>query len=327
MRKIVISIIVILFLTTCDSNKKQQFIGETQGSYYSITYFDPSNRNFSREFDSIFKEVDDAVSLWNENSIISRVNNNDNNVILNQIFIDNFNWAQKASEVSDGVFDATIGPLVEAWGFHNKQGLQMTEAIVDSIKQFVDYRKIRIEDKKIIKNDPRITLDFNAVAQGYTSDLIGSFLISKGVKNFLVDVGGEILVKGNKPNKEYWTIGIERPADNMDSERVIQTRIKLKDKAIVTSGNYRKYIECNGKRYSHNINPKTGYPVEHSLLSVTVLADNSAWADCLASICMIIGKDKSIELIDSLDGIEAYFIYVDDENKIQSCSTEGFFKK
>lgn len=327
MRKTVLFIIVILFLTACDPNKKQQFIGKAQGSYYSITYFDLRNRDFSREFDSIFKEVDDAISLWNENSILSRVNNNDTNVVLNQIFIDNFNWAQKASEVSGGVFDATIGPLVAAWGFHNKKGLNMTNAIVDSIKQFVDYRKIRIKDHKIVKDDPRITLDFNAVAQGYTSDLIGAFLLSKGVRNFLVDVGGEILVKGNKPNKEYWTIGIEEPADNIDSERVIHTRIKLKDKAIVTSGNYRKYIECEGKRYSHNINPKTGYPVEHSLLSATVLADNSVWADCLASICMILGKDKAIELIDSLDGIEAYFIYADEENKIQSFSTEGFFKE
>ena len=290
--------------------QKIKYEGITQGSYFSIIYYDEDGRGFEAEIDSIFKEVDIAVSLWNENSIIRKVNRNED-VVVNQIFKDNFEWARKASEFSGGAFDATIGPLVSAWGFHYKKELEMTPKMVDSLKQLVDYQKIEIVDNKVVKANPNMTLDFNAVAQGYTTDLIGHFLESKGINNFLVDVGGEILARGTKPNGEEWTIGIEKPAENFDSERSVQIKINLKDKGIVTSGNYRKYIEKDGVRYSHSIDPKTGYPVEQNLLSATVIADNASWADCLATICMLVGKEKASKLLEN-QGIEAYFIFVED---------------
>ena len=290
--------------------RRINYSGITQGSYFSISYFDEKNRTFENEFDSIFNEVDNSVSLWNENSIIRKVNRNED-VVVNQIFKDNFELARKASEVSDGAFDATIGPLVAAWGFHYKKELEMTPEMVDSIRQLVDYQKIRIVDNKVVKANPNMTLDFNAVAQGYTTDLICKFLEIKGIENYLVDVGGEIFAKGTKPNGEMWTIGIEKPAENFDSERAVQIKLKIKDKGIVTSGNYRKYIEKNGARYSHSIDPKTGYPVEHSLLSATVIAENASWADCLATVCMIIGKEKASQLIENQKDVEAYFIYVE----------------
>lgn len=296
--------------------QKINYSGVTQGSYFSISYFDEENRHFEVEFDSIFREVDNSVSLWNENSIIRKVNRNED-VVVNQIFKDNFEWARKASEFSDGAFDATIGPLVSAWGFHYKKELEMTPKMVDSIRQLVDYHKVEIIDNKVVKANPNMTLDFNAVAQGYTTDLIGKFLETKGICNYLVDVGGEIMARGTKPNGEMWTIGIEKPAENYDSERSVQIKINLKDKGIVTSGNYRKYIEKDGVRYSHSIDPKTGYPVEHNLLSATVIADNASWADCLATICMLVGKEKASELLENQD-VEAYFIYVDNDNMIQS---------
>lgn len=305
------------FLTGCDSVEKQLFLGTTQGSYYSITYYDKENRDFSHEFDSIFKEIENSLSLWNENSIIRRVNRNDSTVILNKIFTDNFNYAMRAAELSEGYFDPTVGPLVSAWGFHFKEGITMTAEIIDSLKQFVDYRKIKIENGKVIKENPNMTLDFNAVAQGYTTDMIGDFLISKNVNNFLVDVGGEILAKGNKPNGELWKVGIEKPAENKDAERIVQEIVELKDKSIVTSGNYRKYVEQNGKRYSHSINPKTGYPSENKLLSATIICNNTAWADCLASICMLVGMEKATELIKNQDNTKAFFIYEENEEVIQ----------
>lgn len=289
--------------------RRINYSGVTQGSYFSISYFDEKNRTFENEFDSIFNEVDNSVSLWNENSIIRKVNRNED-VVVNQIFKDNFELARKASEVSDGAFDATIGPLVAAWGFHYKKELEMTPEMVDSIRQLVDYQKIRIVDNKVVKANPNMTLDFNAVAQGYTTDLICKFLEIKGIENYLVDVGGEIFAKGTKPNGEMWAIGIEKPAENFDSERAVQIKLKIKDKGIVTSGNYRKYIEKDGIRYSHSIDPKTGYPVEHSLLSATVIADNASWADCLATICMLVGKEKASKLLEG-QGVEAYFIYVE----------------
>ena len=307
------------FLLISCGNKPQKikYEGITQGSYFSITYYDEEGRSFEHEIDSIFREVDNAVSLWNENSIIRKVNRNED-VVVNQIFKDNFEWAQKASEFSDGAFDATIGPLVSAWGFHYKKELEMTPEIVDSIRQLVGYQKIKIVDDRVVKENPNMTLDFNAVAQGYTTDLIGKFLESRDIRDYLVDVGGEIFAKGTKPNGEMWTIGIEKPAENFDSERSVQIKINLKDKGIVTSGNYRKYIEKNGVRYSHSIDPKTGYPVEHNLLSATVIADNAAWADCLATICMLIGKEKASKLLEDQDGIEAYFIFVDEDGVIRT---------
>ena len=318
MKKIIYIIVLCCLLTNCNTIEKQQFFGSTQGSYYSITYFDEQNRDFSREFDSIFKEIESTLSLWDENSIIRRVNRNDTSVVLNKIFIDNFNYAMRAAELSNGYFDPTVGPLVQAWGFHFKEGMEMTPEIVDSLKQLVGYRKIRIENNKIVKENPNMTLDFNAVAQGYTTDMIGDFLLSKNVNNFLVDVGGEILARGCKPNGELWKVGIEKPAENKDSERIVQEIVELDNRSIVTSGNYRKYVERGGKRYSHSLNPKTGYPAENKLLSATIIADNTAWADCLASICMVVGLEKAIEIIESSeDNIDAYFIYVDENNEVK----------
>ena len=312
MKKIIYTFLLCCFLTNCNTVEKQQFFGMTQGSYYSITYYDEQNRDFHHEFDSIFEEIESTLSLWDENSIIRKVNRNDTSVVLNKIFVDNFNYAMRAAELSDGLFDPTVGPLVQAWGFHFKEGMEMTPEIVDSLRQFVDYRKIKIEDGKVIKENPNMTLDFNAVAQGYTTDVIGDFLLSKNVNNFLVDVGGEILAKGCKPNGHLWKVGIEKPAANKDSERIVQEIVELCNQSIVTSGNYRKYVERGGKRYSHSLNPKTGYPSENSLLSATVICDNTAWADCLASICMVVGIDKAKEILATQENVKAYFIYIDE---------------
>ncbi len=309
MKRALLIIIAFLLASCADKSQKITYSGVTQGSYFSITYYDDGGRTFEAEIDSIFKEVDNSLSLWNENSIIRKVNRNED-VVVNQIFKDNFEWARRASEFSNGAFDATIGPLVEAWGFHYKEELEMTPEMVDSIRQLVDYQKIQIIDDRVVKANPNMTLDFNAVAQGYTTDLIGNFLETKGITNYLVDVGGEIMARGTKPNGKQWTIGIEKPAENYDSGRAVQIKINLKDKGIVTSGNYRKYIEKDGVRYSHSIDPKTGYPVEQNLLSATVIADNSSWADCLATICMIVGKEKASILLEN-QGVEAYFIYVE----------------
>lgn len=313
MRKSFISLIMVCcFLTGCCSVERQQFFGTTQGSYYSILYYDEQNRDFGRDFDSIFKEIESALSLWDENSIISRVNRNDTAVVLNQIFIDNFNYAIKAAELSDGYFDPTVGPLVSAWGFHFKEGIEMTPEIVDSIRHLVGYRKVKIENDKVVKQNPNMTLDFNAVAQGYTTDMVGSFLASQGVDNFLVDVGGEILARGNKPNGALWSVGIEKPAEDKHDERIVQEVVELKDKSIVTSGNYRKYVERNGKRYSHSIDPNTGYPAANNMLSATIICDDTAWADCLASICMLVGMEKAKEILATQKGVKAFFIYEED---------------
>ena len=316
---------VLCFASCGRQSHKIVLQGLAQGSYYAITYFDEENRNFQREIDSIFHAVDMSVNLWVDSSVISKVNRNED-VTLDSIFLDNFRIAMKTARLSDGYFDPTISPIVAAWGFSYKRGDSITPQLIDSLKQLVDYRKISIENGKVIKENPDMKLDFNAIAQGYTSDLIAAFLESRGIKNYLVDTGGEIMARGSKPNDQPWIVGIEKPAENWDSEQVVQTRIALRDKGLVTSGSTRKYTERNGRRYSHCIDPKTGYPVEHNVLSATVLAENSVWADALASICMVMGMEKSLPLIESMDGLEAYYIFVNAQNELETFATEGFQK-
>ena len=311
---------------SCVKQPQRMYLeGFAQGSYYAITYYDEQGRNFQQGIDSIFHAVDLSVNLWVDSSVICKVNRNEE-VELDQIFIDNFNIAQQAAELSGGYFDPTISPLVAAWGFSAKTSnlSSLTSHLIDSLKTLVDYRKVRIEDGKLIKYDPAMQLDFNAVAQGYTSDRIAAYLDSKGVKHYLVDTGGEIMAKGGKPDGKPWVVGIEKPAENMDDERVVQTRVPLFDKGLVTSGSTRKYVERDGKRYSHCIDPTTGYPVEHQVLSVTVLAENAVWADALASICMVMGMEKSLELIKTMEGVEAYYIFVNDKGELETFATEGF---
>ena len=330
MRRLRIGCLMFLFATTLFSScvkqpRKMYLEGFAQGSYYAITYFDEQGRNLQQGIDSIFHAVDLSVNLWVDSSVICKVNRNED-VVLDDIFIDNFNIAQQAARLSGGYFDPTIAPLVNAWGFGTENGERKTEngTVMDSLMRLVDYRKVRIEEGKVVKEDPAMRLDFNAIAQGYTSDLIGAFLESQGVINYLVDVGGEIMAKGGKPDGKPWVVGIEKPAANWDSERVVQQRIEITDKGIVTSGSYRKYVERDGRRYSHSIDPTTGYPVSHHLLSATVIAETSVWADALASICMVMGMEKSLEIINSLDGVEAYYIFVNEQNELETFSTEGF---
>lgn len=323
MKRSLLLIVSLAILAACGNQPKKIVLqGLAQGSYYAVTYYDEQNRNFQKEIDSIFHAVDMSVNLWVDSSVISKVNRNEEDT-LDPIFIDNFNIAQEAARLSDGYFDPTISPIVAAWGFSYKHGDTITPQLIDSLKQLVDYRKVRIEDGKVVKENPAMQLDFNAIAQGYTSDLIAAFLDSRGIQNYLVDTGGEIMAKGSKPNGNPWIVGIEKPAENWDSEQVVQTRVALRDKGLVTSGSTRKYVERDGKRYSHCIDPRTGYPVEHQVLSATVLAENSVWADALASICMVMGMEKSLPLIESMDGVEAYYIYVNENGELETFATEG----
>lgn len=317
-------VICMVLLAACARQPQKRVLeGLAQGSYYAITYYDEQGRDFQQGIDSIFHAVDLSVNLWVDSSVISKVNRNEE-VVLDPIFIDNFNIAQQAAELSGGYFDPTISPLVAAWGFSYKNGDSITPQLIDSLRQLVDYRKVRIEDGKLVKDNPAMQLDFNAVAQGYTSDLIAAYLESQGIQHYLVDTGGEIMAKGGKPDGKPWVVGIEKPAENWDSEQVLQTRVPLRDRGLVTSGSTRKYVERDGKRYSHCIDPTTGWPVDHQVLSVTVLAENAVWADALASICMVMGMERSLPIIQGMDGVEAYYIFVNGQGALETFATEGF---
>lgn len=323
----IIAAIVFVIFAGCSSKSETQkisFTGEAQGTYYAITYFDADNRNFADEIDSLLKAFDQSVSLWVGESIISRVNRDDTTVVLDDIFKYNFYLSKEISALSDGYFDFTVSPLVEAWGFSFKQKQKMSPMQIDSLRQLVDYRKVQISNGQVVKEDPRMRFDFNAIAQGYSVDLIAQFLSRKGIKNFVVDVGGEIYALGTKPDNEPWRVGVEHPAPDMDAERTIQLVVRLDGKGLATSGSYRKYYEENGKRYSHFIDPKTGYPVQHNLLSVTVLAKNAAEADALATAFMVMGKEKSTALLSALHDVEAFFIFWGEAGDYETYATPGF---
>ena len=321
-------IIILLFLTGgCKPDPQPERIqGTAQGTYYSIIYFDAQHRNLKQQIDSLLDAFDRSVSLWVPESILSRINRNDSSVVLDDWFVGNFNYSQQVSEATDGAFDCTVEPLVQAWGFGFDESTRVDTVIIDSILHFVGYQKIKIADGKIIKEDPRVKLDFNAIAQGYSVDVVGRFLEEKGIANYLVDIGGEIKAKGKKPDGELWRVGIEKPAEHKEDDRVLKAVIGVENQSVATSGNYRKYYEKNGVRYSHTINPKTGFPVKHSLLSVSVVAGNTALADAFATSFMVMGLEKSRSFVESDSTLEAFFIYSDTSGKNKTYATPGFEK-
>lgn len=319
-----IAFLSVIFLVSCSFEpKKVMFQGKTQGTYYAVTYFDRRERNFQPQVDSILKAFDKSVSMWVPESILSRINRGDSSARPDAWFIDLFKRSQDISAATGGAFDCTVGPLVNAWGFGFKGKLKMDQAKVDSLLQFVGYQKVQLDEQNRILMPDGFKLDFNAIAQGYSVDVIGNYLESMGIKDYLVDIGGEVFGKGTKPGGKPWLVGIENPAADSLSEQTINTRVQLKDKALATSGSYRKYYEENGRRYSHEIDPHTGYPVQHSLLSVSVLAPDCATADGYATAFMVMGYAKSREFLDKNPGMEAFFIVDAGDDTFKTFATAG----
>ena len=313
-------------MTSCaprQLHKKISFSGMAQGTYYAVTYFDHLERDFQPQIDSLLDTFDMSVSMWEPSSVISRINRAEEGVICDSIFIQTYLLARKVALESNGAFDYTIGPLVNAWGFGFENRQKVDQALVDSLLPLVDFRLVKLEADRIIKEKPGISFDFNAVAQGYSVDLVSDFLASKGLKNYLIDIGGEILAIGEKPGIGPWVVGIEKPSLDEFSERELEASINLKDQAMATSGNYRKFYEENGIRYSHTINPETGYPVTHTLLSVSVIADDCGSADAYATAFMVMGLDKSVAFLKSRTELEAFFIYSGEDGKLETYVTEG----
>ncbi|HEY5510789.1 MAG TPA: FAD:protein FMN transferase [Prolixibacteraceae bacterium] len=317
----------LLLQTACVQKKElkqYKITGGAQGTYYAITYYADNNKNLQPEVDSLLKNVDRSVSSYLPTSLISRLNNNDSTATADQIYETVFKKSMEVSAKTDGAFDITVGPLVNAWGFGFSKKAQVDQAMVDSLLPLVGYRKVSLSKGKLIKSDPRIKIDFDAIAQGYTSDLIGRFFETRGIDNYLIDVGGEVLGKGLKPDGKMWSVAIEMPAKNSMDERKIQAILTLKEKAISTSGSYRKYYEENGIRYSHTIDPSNGYPVKHNLLSVSVLADDCITADAYATAFMVMGLEKSKDFLARNGELEAYFISDDKNGGFSVFYTLGF---
>lgn len=324
-------LVLITLLISCNSNEKKMiaYTGFTQGTTFSIKFFTNSNDDGSKlkqGIDSIYRHINYTASTYDENSIISKVNRNED-VELNEDFIKIFNKSIEVSESTDGCFDITVGDLVRRWGFGFKTQKMPTAFQVDSLRKFVGYKNLSIIDGKVVKKFPEIKIDFNAIAQGYTVDLVAEYLFRNGCANFIVEIGGEVRANGTKENNIPWIVGIEKPAPNDSSAQTIQHKISLFNKAISTSGNYRKFFIKDGIKYSHTIDPKTGYPVHHSLLSVSIIADDCTTADAYCTVFMVMGIERAKEYIKLHPSIDAYFIYSDSLNTNQVFYTPKFFEK
>ena len=318
--------LIVLISCTSQSDTLVKFTGETQGTYYAVTYFAKDGKNYQLGIDSLLHDFDLSVSMWLPQSIISKINRNEPDVVADGHFLGNYELSKKVYEKTDGAFDPTVAPLVNAWGFGFKDRMHVDKKMVDSLLPLVGFDQVKLVDNKVVKNDSRIQFDFNAVAQGYSVNLVVNFLKSKGVKACLVDIGGEVMAYGKKPEGSSWKVGIEKPKDNAAYGEGLKAIVKLENKALATSGSYRKFYEENGIRYSHTIDPKTGYPVQHSLLSVSVLADDCGTADAFATAFMVLGVDKSKKILEENPGLEAYFIFSDETGNLKTFVTKGFRK-
>lgn len=318
----------IIFFTSCISHKKSliKAEGNAQGTTYHISYLSDDGINHKTAIDSLLKEIDISMSTWLPGSIISRINNNDNSVLVDQYFIDVFHKSLEVSEKTDGLFDVTVAPLVNSWGFGFTKKGTPDSATIDRLLHFVGYRMLKLEGNKIMKAKPEIKIDFSAIAQGYTVDVLANYLESKGINNYLVELGGELKAKGKKEN-ENWKVGIDKPDGKATSERKLEAVINLNNKALATSGNYRKFYEESGQKFSHIINPRTGYPAKQNILSATVIADDCVTADAYATAFMVMGLKKSIRFLeDNKDlKLEVYFIY-DDNGKGKTYASESLKK-
>lgn len=285
------------------------------GTVYHVTY--QYDRDLKDEIEAELNKVDNSLSPFNNQSVITAVNQNKNPEV-NEMFSDVFNLAEQVSQETDGAFDITVAPMVNLWGFGFKKGISPSKQKIDSLRQIVGYKKVSLRDGHVIKADKRIMLDCSAIAKGYGSDVVARYLRSKGITNFMIEIGGEIVTSGKSEKRLPWKIGVTKPTDDsLNTNQELETVLNVTDKAMATSGNYRNFYYKGGKKYAHTIDPKTGYPVQHSLLSSTVLASNCATADAYATAFMVLGIEKAKVVLQKHPELMAYFIYAGPDGKMK----------
>lgn len=299
--------------------------GEAQGTTYHITYFDRQNRNFKPEIEKILVNFDKSVSTYLPTSIISRINKNEMDIKVDHYFKTCFKKAKEIWKSTNGAFDPTVYPLVNAWGFGPEKKQKIDKIKIDSILEFVGFDLIKLKGNRIVKKDSRVQLDFNAFAQGYSVDVVSEFLNSKKINSYLVEIGGEVYAKGKKPDDTNWTVGIEKPINNKVTENAnpIEAIIKLENLATATSGDYRKYTLIDGIKYAHHIDPKTGYPTKNNLLSASIFSKECITSDASATGILVMGIEKAKLYLESHPEIQAYLIYSGENGNYQVFESNG----
>lgn len=305
-----IPFLIILIVGTVIILKKQPPFrtneGMVFGTIYKITY--QYQDDLHNEIKNALKEVDNALSPYNPHSIITKINHNEDTTI-NEHFSHVFQLAQEISKKTEGAFDITVAPLVNAWGFGFKHSISIDSTAIDSLLQIVGHDKIQLKDNKIIKQDDRTMLDCSSIAKGYGVDIVAQLLNQKGVQNYMVDIGGEVVLKGRNPRMKTWRIGINKPIeDSLSVNQELQTILEISNIGMATSGNYRKFYYKDGKRYAHTIDPRLGYPIQHNILSATVIAADCTTADAYATAFMVMGLEKAQAFCANHPELNAYFI-------------------
>lgn len=332
-----VTISLCFFLISCNTVQRDSFeiSGETQGTTYNIKVIGDDSNLAKVELDSLFSLFDLSLSTYIDESVISSLNNSMSSTTLidsTGYFKTCYNEAYRIFENTNGAFDPSVFPLVKGWGFMNNMETPLTQKEVDSILTFVSLDKGKHHTIKFSENtidfykiNPNFKIDFNAIAQGLSVDVVDDLLEEKGYTDYYIEIGGELIVRGMNRENVPWTIGIDSPIENATS-RELENIIHVSNKAIATSGNYRKFYVADGVKYSHTLNPKTGFPVQHSLLSATVIADKCSIADGYATAFMVLGVENTFAYIKNHpeENIEVYLIYTDHHGEMQSKMSDGF---
>jgi FAD:protein FMN transferase len=302
------------------TEKKIVFQGKTMGTTYTIKYLDKEGRNFQSSIDSLLVVFNQSLSTYIPDSEISRFNNNSEHTFELPFFYPVLRSSKEIYEVTGGAFDPTVMPLVNAWGFGPSKNKLPDSATVISLLQLVNFDSIVFDETTVRKVMPGMMLDFSAIAKGYGVDVVADFIAFKGVNNLMVEIGGEVVCRGVNEKGESWSIGIDKP--NSESTN-FQAVVKLENKALATSGNYRNFYIKDGKKYAHTLSPVTGFPVEHSLLSASVFSKDCMTADAYATAFMVLGVEKSREILSANPELDAFLVYTDENGEYKTYATEG----
>lgn len=324
MRHSILSLFILIFLVSCKTKepKNTKLSGQVFGTSYSVIY--DSKNNYEKQFDSLFYVINKSLSTYIQNSDISKLNRNEI-VEVDEHFINVFNSSKTIHEKTDGAFDPTIGAVVNAWDFGPEGKIIALDSLkIDSLMLSVGLNKVKQRGTTILKEQLNTYFDFNAIAKGYAVDVIAEFLETKQVYDYLVEIGGEIRVKGiNREKMSAWMVGIDQP--NFDGSQSVMKTLNLEDEAMATSGTYRKFkLDENGNRYAHIIDTKTGYPSKTNVLSVSVIANDCMTADAFATAFQAMGIEKVTELLKTHPELKVFFIFENDKKELKTLALNGF---
>lgn len=317
------SFLIILLLNSCKQPKQYFEVAGMLHTPYTIKF--EYTESLEDEIQAELQRYYHCLNPFDSTSIISQVNRN-KEIEVDDLFVEVFNKAMEVSEQTNGIYDITCAPLINLWGFGFSKSDSITPAIIDSVRSFVGYRKVRLEGKKVVKDDPRLLLNCSSLGDGCSCEVIARLLDSKGIENYLIDIGGETTAKGVNPKRECWRIGITKPSDDpMGTNRELQEIVRLCGRhGLATSGDYRNFYIKDGKKYAHTIDPRTGYPAGQPILSATVIAPDCMTADAYATAFMAMGREEARKIQQEHPELEYLFIYADENGDYRTDYSDGF---